>query len=507
MRSLIRLLIRTSAFFSKEIYEILRQPRLIMTLVLGPFLILLLFGIGYRNEARALRTVFVVEPGSALEQKIKEYASSLGPQLIYVDATSDQEEALRQLRRQSIDLVAVAPPDAYETIRNSQQAVFTLYHNEVDPLQADYIQYFGKIYIDEVNRRVLRSITDEGQNEAMTTREDLAAARTSASEMRAALERGDDTAAREHQRQLEQSLDSLELAVGTSIAVLDGVQQTLGDGEIDSEGLRSNLSRVREGTTSLQEIEAGKNNYNSEAQRAGQVEQNLATLDEQLGEFQQIESSVLVSPFRSESQGIASVQPELTHYFAPAVIVLLLQHLAITFAALSIVREVQLGAMELFRVSPITAGETLGGKYLSYILFGGVIATILTGLVVLALGVPMLGRWELYALAIFALLFAALGIGFVISLIVDTDSQAVQYAMLVLLSSVFFSGFFLRLDTLQPYVLPVAWALPATYAIVLLQDIMLRGTLNPVPLTGLLAFGVGLYMVAWFLLRRRMARE
>ena len=37
--------------------------RLILTLVLGPFLILLLFGIGYRNQARDLRTLFVVANG------------------------------------------------------------------------------------------------------------------------------------------------------------------------------------------------------------------------------------------------------------------------------------------------------------------------------------------------------------------------------------------------------------------------------------------------------------
>jgi len=55
-----RIFIRTSSFLIMEIVEILRQPRLVLTLVLGPFLILLLFGIGYRNEARPLRTMFVV---------------------------------------------------------------------------------------------------------------------------------------------------------------------------------------------------------------------------------------------------------------------------------------------------------------------------------------------------------------------------------------------------------------------------------------------------------------
>ena len=54
------LLIRISAFLSKEIFEIMRQPMLLVTLVLGPFLILFFFGIGFRNEPRSLRTMFVI---------------------------------------------------------------------------------------------------------------------------------------------------------------------------------------------------------------------------------------------------------------------------------------------------------------------------------------------------------------------------------------------------------------------------------------------------------------
>src|SRR5512144_3433582 len=78
-----RFFIRIYAFISKELAEILRQTPLILTLVLGPFLILLLFGIGYRSEARPLRTVFVVSGDAEMKQQVEEYAKNLGPQLIY----------------------------------------------------------------------------------------------------------------------------------------------------------------------------------------------------------------------------------------------------------------------------------------------------------------------------------------------------------------------------------------------------------------------------------------
>jgi ABC-2 type transport system permease protein len=81
MRNLLAAPIRASAFWSKEIYEILRQPGLIVTLALGPFLILLLFGVGFSNQARPFRTLFVAPESDTLSRQIEAYATTLGDQL------------------------------------------------------------------------------------------------------------------------------------------------------------------------------------------------------------------------------------------------------------------------------------------------------------------------------------------------------------------------------------------------------------------------------------------
>ena len=94
---MLRFFIRISAFIGKELAEILRQTPLMLTLVLGPFLILLLFGLGYRSEARPLRTQFVVNGSSEMKQQVEEYTKNLGPQLISKGITSDQAAALRDL--------------------------------------------------------------------------------------------------------------------------------------------------------------------------------------------------------------------------------------------------------------------------------------------------------------------------------------------------------------------------------------------------------------------------
>lgn len=386
----LRSIVRASAFLRAEVFENLRQPRLILTLVFGPFLILLLFGIGYQNKPRQLRALFVVKPGTPAAQDILQTAPTLGPDLIFMGIAADQSSALERLKQGEVDVVCVVPDQADTAVQSNRQATLTVYHNEIDPLQADYIKYFGQVYIDQVNRLLL-------------------------------------------------------------------------------------TQAIQEGT---------------------------------VGMPARIDAQALLSPIRVETMDVASIQPTPAEFYAPAVLALLLQHIAVTFASLSIVRERQLGTMELFRVSPISAGETLIGKYITYLIFGGVIGAILAAIMVYGLHVPMLGEWQSLALVLVALLFASLGIGFVISLVSQTDSQAVQFAMIVLLASVFFSGFIMRLDTLWKPVQAVSWSIPATYGVLMLQNIMLRGPFNqPALLAGVTGIGAMLFLASWLLLHREMARR
>jgi len=508
--SLFRPIIRSSAFLAKEIYAVLRQPRLILTLALGPFLILLVFGLGFRNTPRPFRTLFVTPDSSVMQQQIQEFATTMGPQLLFMGVTTNEAVARESLRDGKVDLVVIVPPNPTASIRNNEQAVFTLLHNEIDPLQASYVQYFGQLYVAEVNRRILQRITQQGQSQASAVHDEVMAARDSATGVRDALARGDTEAAKKYQQELDQHLRAVELSVGASVAVIRGVEQTLGqptDQPDDSQAVLDQLNTIRDVTNALDVALRGGDKQQQE-QNAESVGTQLADLDATLTEFRQIQPIVVVSPFKSEAKSIAGIDLSVTSFFAPAVLALLLQHVAVTFGALSIVGERLTGTVELFRVSPISPGEVLVGKYSSYMIFGGILAVVLTLLIQFGLGVPMLGNWLYYILVVGLVLFASLGIGFVISLLSKTDSQAVQLAMLVLLASVFFSGFFMALYLFWPAVQIISWMLPVTYGIQLLQSIMLRGAApNLTYLGGLLVIGLGLFVVAWFQMNRLMARR
>src|SRR5437763_366610 len=134
-------LTRAGAFVGKEINEVRRQPRLVLSLILGPFLILLLFGIGYQGESGKLTGIFVVPPSGGFSQNVADYQKLVGNQLQITSVTTDQNSALADLRQRQVDLVVVVPPDLDKQISAGAQAKVPVYFNEVDPVRRDWLTY------------------------------------------------------------------------------------------------------------------------------------------------------------------------------------------------------------------------------------------------------------------------------------------------------------------------------------------------------------------------------
>ncbi len=317
MGNLYHSLIRASAFLGKEIAEVIRQPRLILSLVLGPFLILLLFGIGYKNEPRSVRTLFVADPNGPLAKQIQEQASTISPQLIYVGVVPDEQTALSRLRQGNVDLVAVAPRDAYQTIRSNKQAVFALYHNEIDPAQAGYIEYLGQIYVDEVNRRVLMSMVQQSQTESVDIQKEIKDARANSAGMRQALQAGDTQSARMYQQRMNTNISNLSTIMGASAALLSGVEQNVG-----SSGDNSGNSEILKTLADLQRLSGDPSNVpanqadtSAEISRLDKADQDLDRLEQQLAEFQRISPDVLVRPFAVETHSVSTIAGHRRRFF------------------------------------------------------------------------------------------------------------------------------------------------------------------------------------------------
>ena len=507
MGSFSRFIVRSTTFLRKELATIFRQPRLILTLILGPFLIMLLFGFAFRGEGRSLRTLFVLKEDSPFAADVQEFAQTIGPAITYEGIIPDRNVALAKLARNEVDMVIIVPDNPLEIIRNNQQAVLEMYHNEIDPIQVDYVRQVGRLYVDALNRQVLSSVTAENQEEAGTLQQKLEAAQASAKAYREALAARNTAAAATEKQNLNTNLVALRILAGASIGIAEGTNSTFGGSTTDpnqNSDTLSNLDSLIQGLNATPDP-ATEDEMVRQEQDAAEIEQGISDLNAKLSDFAKMDPNVITSPFNVKAESVTGIELELTDFFTPAVIVLLLQHLFVTFAAMSIVQERRAGTMELFKTSPISAFEILLGKTISFFLFGLIIAAMITMLVVFVLGTPMLGSWVDYAIAIVLLLLTSLAVGFFISLVSENDTQAVQFSMLLLLASIFFSGFFLDLRLMWEPMKAFSYLLPATYGIYIMHDVMLRGL--PLPLVyvaGLALIGIVLYLANGIILRRMM---
>jgi ABC-2 type transport system permease protein len=225
------------------------------------------------------------------------------------------------------------------------------------------------------------------------------------------------------------------------------------------------------------------------------------------GDLAKIPPDVIAAPTEATVDNIAPSKPTVVQYFGPAVLALILQHMAVTLIALSIVRERTSGLFELFRISPITTAELVTGKLIAFGLFSGAIALLTVTLLVVGFGVPMLGDAGWLALIVILLIAASLGLGLLVAAISDSEPQTVQLSLLVLLASVFFSGFVLSIDEFSEPVRSLIYALPVANGIRLISDFMFRGgTVAVWQIWVLGGLAAGYTAGAWLLLRRAMAR-
>ncbi|MFO7547497.1 MAG: ABC transporter permease [Acidimicrobiia bacterium] len=482
--------VRVAAFLRKDLFEVMRQPRILLTLVLGPFLILLIFGAGFAPNPPALRTVLVVpetmaDDGAALAERI-------GGRIDLVETTTSESHARNRLAEGSADVLVVIPADAAALIRDSQHAEIGIYHDVLDPFERSMLVLAADSAVDEVNREILEQVIAQRQADADDFEDPLTVARRALDSMSTALDRGDELDGGDRAA-LRGSLATLRSTTSASETVLARTGGT---------GVSERLKRVEEDSARL---ERGETSREESTEIVSRMQEDLAQLEADVRLAKEISPEVLVSPFVAKTENFRGVSVPYSDFYVPGVVVLLVQHLALTFAALSLVRERTLGTVELFRVSPLSGGEALIGKYLAYSLLGALVATGLTVGAVAVLGFDLAGSWWWYSAVVFLVLLAALGAGFVVSAIARTESEAVQYAMIMLLVAIFFSGFVTPLDRLHPAVRLVSYLIPATHGIAGLQDVSFRAESPSAQAVGGLAILAGGFLVvAWTLIRTRV---
>lgn len=158
----------------------------------------------------------------------------------------------------------------------------------------------------------------------------------------------------------------------------------------------------------------------------------------------------------------------------PGLVGTILTMTMIMFTSAAIVRERERGNMEMLINTPIRPIELMVGKIIPYIFIGLVQTIIILSLGHVLFNVPLDGN--MIDLFIGTLLFigASLSLGLVFSTIAQTQLQAMQMTVFVLLPSILLSGFMFPYEGMPVAAQYIAEALPATHFMRMIRGFVLR---------------------------------
>jgi len=211
----------------------------------------------------------------------------------------------------------------------------------------------------------------------------------------------------------------------------------------------------------------------------------------------------LWSAEQAGSEGAASAGPVITvdrvwfnenndsHYFlVPGLIVLVMTIIGAFLTAMVVAREWERGTLEALFVTPMRPGEFLISKLVPYFGLGmfGFVLCLLAGQFLFH--VPLRGSLLLLCLASMIYLLVALGIGLLVSTLVKSQFLASQLAMtLTLMPAMMLSGFLYDLRSMPVFIQGITYAMPARYAVTLMQTLYLASDVGSViwPNLGVLA--------------------
>jgi ABC-2 type transport system permease protein len=159
----------------------------------------------------------------------------------------------------------------------------------------------------------------------------------------------------------------------------------------------------------------------------------------------------------------------------PGLIAILLTFSGTILSAFAIVKERERGTLEQLMVTPVSPLAVVLGKILPYLFLAYVELLVVLTLMRLVFRVPINGSVTLLLLLSSVYLLALLSFGLLISSRAQSQMEAMQRAMGIMLPSVLLSGYIFPLSALPGPLKVIAHLLPATYFIQIARGIIIRG--------------------------------
>lgn len=164
------------------------------------------------------------------------------------------------------------------------------------------------------------------------------------------------------------------------------------------------------------------------------------------------------------------------HNFVPGVMALVLMLVCVMMTAVSIVREKELGTMEILLVSPFRPELVILSKAVPYLILSLINVSSILLLSVWVLKLPIQGSIMLLFAESTLFIITSLALGLFISVRAQTQQTALLFSLLgMLLPTLLFSGFMFPLENMPEPLQVFSHIVPAKWYYIIVKSIMIKG--------------------------------
>lgn len=179
---------------------------------------------------------------------------------------------------------------------------------------------------------------------------------------------------------------------------------------------------------------------------------------------------------KAEMRMLYNPQLKGAYTSVPGVMGMILLLISAMMTSIAIVREKELGTMEILLVSPMKPWLVVISKVIPYFIISLInVATILI-LSVFVLGLPIEGSLFLLIASTIIYIFCALSLGILISTITDTQQAAMLISLLgLMLPVVMLSGYAFPIANMPTILQVLSNLVPAKWYIIIVKNVMIKG--------------------------------
>ncbi|MDR2119460.1 MAG: ABC transporter permease [Tannerella sp.] len=160
----------------------------------------------------------------------------------------------------------------------------------------------------------------------------------------------------------------------------------------------------------------------------------------------------------------------------PGLLGMVLMLICAMMTSIAVVREKELGTMEILLVSPLRPQTVIFAKVIPYLTVSIANVALILALANVALDVPVNGNILLLATLSLLYIFTALSMGLLISTIAATQQTAmVAVGVGLMLPTMLLSGMIFPIDSMPAALQVISHAVPARWFVEALRNVMIRG--------------------------------